>query len=165
MFAASSPRFIHMLKNLDGLLNKAQEYSDAKKLGAEILPSSRLYPDMFALARQVQIASDISKGAVARLAGVDIPVFEDNEKTLAELKARIAKTITFIESVPAAKIDGTEDKDIEFKSGGHEMAFKGQNFLLGFALPNFYFHVVTVYNILRHCGVEVGKRDFVGAVD
>jgi hypothetical protein len=114
------------------------------------------------MTKQVQIACDTAKGVVARLAGVEIPVYEDNEKTLAELKARIAKTIAFIQTVTPGQIDGTEDKEIVIKRGDKETHYKGMQFLLGHAVPNFYFHVTTTYNILRHNGVEIGKRDYLG---
>lgn len=162
MYQASAPRFISILSNLSAILDKAQAHADAKKIDPLVLTSDRLFPDMFAMARQVQIACDAAKGCVARLAGVEIPKHEDTEKTLAELKARIAKTVAFIESIKPAQLDGTEDKDIKFKIGGHELAFKGMQFLLDFAIPNFYFHITTTYNILRHNGVEIGKRDFLG---
>ena len=117
---------------------------------------------MLPMTKQVQIAADAAKGVVARLAGIDIPAFEDNEVTIADLKARVAKTIAFIQSVPADKIDGTEDKEIVIKRGDKETRYKGMQFLLGHAVPNFYFHVATAYNILRHNGVDIGKRDFLG---
>ena len=122
----------------------------------------RLFPDMFALARQVQIACDTAKGAVARLAGVEIPKHEDTEKTFDELKERIAKTLAFIATVKATQIDGTEDKEIVLKLQGKDVPTKGMTYLLGRAWPNFYFHAITAYNILRHNGVELGKGDFIG---
>ena len=127
-----------------------------------MLTSVRLFPDMFPFTRQVQIACDTAKGATARLAGVDIPKHEDTEQTFAELKARIAKTIDFIESISAAKIDGSDEKEIVLQMRSGERRFKGMQYLLGHAYPNFYFHVTTAYNILRHNGVEVGKADFIG---
>ena len=163
MYQASAPRFVNMLHNLSALLDKAQAHCDAKKIDPLVLTSSRLYPDMLPMTRQVQIACDSAKGAVARLAGVEIPKHEDTEQTLVELKARIAKTVAFIESIKPAQIDGTEDKDIVLKIGGADMPFKGVGYLLGFAMPNFYFHVVTAYAMLRHNGVEIGKRDYLGA--
>lgn len=162
MHQASAPRFANMLRNLSAILDKAQAFSEAKKLDPATLPGCRLIADMFPLARQVQVACDAAKGAVARLAGVDIPKHEDTEQTLAELKARIAKTIDFIESVPAAKVDGSEEREVLLKLRGHDVKFSGLQYLLGFALPNFYFHVVTAYDILRSNGVELGKRDFIG---
>jgi hypothetical protein len=162
MYDASTPSFVRLLNNLSGILDKAQSYAEAKKVTPEVLASARLFPDMFALTRQVQIACDFAKGAVARLAGIDIPKYEDSEQTLEELKARIAKTVAFIESVEACQINGSEEREISLKAGGQDMSFKGQPYLLGFALPNFYFHLVTAYNILRHNGVEIGKRDYMG---
>ena len=162
MYQASVPRFVNILNNLNGILDKAQAHIDAKKIDVSALTTYRLFPDMLPMTTQVLIACDAAKGVVARLAGIEIPVYEDNEKTLAELKARIAKTVDFIQSVPPAQIDGTEDKDIVTKRGDKETHYKGMQFLLGHALPNFYFHVTTTYNILRHNGIEIGKRDFLG---
>jgi uncharacterized protein len=162
MYQASTPRFVNMLNNLSAILDKAQAHAEAKKIEPAALTAFRLYPDMFALTRQVQIACDAAKGAVARLAGVDIPKHEDTEQSFADLKARIAKTVAFIQSVPASKIDGSEERSVTLKLRGQDTTFKGADYLLGFAWPNFYFHVTTVYNILRHNGVELGKRDFLG---
>ena len=162
MYSASAPRFAHMLKNLSAILAKAQAHCEARKIDPLVLTASRLYPDMYALARQVQIACDSAKGAVARLAGVEAPKHEDSEQTFAELQARIAKTLDFIASVKPAQIDGSEDKQIVLKLRGKDVPFKGLNYLLAFAWPNFYFHAVTTYDILRHNGVELGKSDFIG---
>ena len=162
MYQASVPRFVNILGNLSNILDKAQAHIEAKKLSDASLTAFRLFPDMLPMTTQVQIACDTAKGVVARLAGVDIPVFEDNEKTIAELKVRVAKTIAFIQTVSAAQIDGTEDKDIVTKRGEKETHYKGMQFLLGHAVPNFYFHITTAYAILRHNGVEIGKRDFLG---
>jgi hypothetical protein len=162
MYQASIPRFVNILNNLSAILDKAQAHVDAKKIDAAALPNFRLFPDMLPMTKQVQIACDTAKGVVARLAGIEIPVFEDDEKTLPDLKARIAKTIAFIQTVKASQIDGTEDKDIVIKRGDKETHYKGMQFLLGHAVPNFYFHVTTTYNILRHNGVEIGKRDYLG---
>ena len=162
MYQASAPRFANTLKNLSSILDKAKAHAAAKKIDETVLTSSRLYPDMFALARQVQIACDSAKGAVARLAGVEIPKHEDTEKTFDELKERIAKTLAFIATVKAAQIDGSEDKDLSIKLGTREVQWQGMQYLLGFALPNFYFHTVTAYDIMRHNGVEIGKQDFIG---
>ena len=164
MYQASAPRFVAMLNNLTVILDKAQTHADAKKIEHTVFTQDRLFPDMFTFARQVQIASDSAKGAMARLAGVEIPKFEDTEKTFDELKARVAKTVAFIQTIKPAQIDGTEDKDIVLKIGGTEMQFKGMPFLLAFAYPNFYFHLTTAYAILRHRGVDVGKMDFLGKV-
>ena len=162
MYQASAPRFVAMLSNLSAILDKAQAYVDMKKINPEALTTFRLYPDMLPFTSQIQIACDSAKGAVARLAGVENPKHEDTEQTLAELKARIAKTIAFIESVKPAQIDGTEDKDITLKIGGKDLVFKGAQYLQTFAMPNLYFHVTAAYLILRHNGVEIGKRDFLG---
>ena len=162
MYQVSVPRFVNALTNLSSILDKAQAHVDAKKLDELALTTFRLFPDMLPLTKQVQIACDTAKGAAARLAGAEIPVFEDTEKTLAELKARIAKTIAYIQTIKAAQIDGTEDKTIVLKRGDKEVQYKGMQFLLGHAIPNLYFHVTTAYNILRHNGVEIGKRDYLG---
>ena len=117
---------------------------------------------MLPMTRQVQIACDSAKAAMARLAGVEVPKHEDTEQTLADLKARIAKTVAYVGTFTPAQIDGSADRDIVFKRGGKDVTYKGMQFLLGFVYPNFYFHVTTAYNMLRHNGVEIGKNDFVG---
>lgn len=162
MYQASVPRFVNILGNLSNILDKAQVHADAKKLDTATLTTYRLFPDMLPMAGQVQIACDTAKGVVARLAGVEIPAYEDNEKTLADLKARVAKTIAFIQTVTPRQIDGTEDKEIVIKRRDKETRYQGMQFLLGHAIPNFYFHVTTTYNILRHNGIEIGKRDYLG---
>ena len=162
MYQASVPRFVNILGNLSNILDKTQAHVDAKKLDTATLTTYRLFPDMLPMTAQVQIACDAAKGVVARLGGVEIPAYEDNEKTLADLKARIAKTIAFIQTVTPGQIDGTEDKEIVIKRGDKETRYTGMQFLLGHAVPNFYFHVTTTYNILRHNGIEIGKRDYLG---
>jgi hypothetical protein len=162
MYQASAPRFANALRNLSAILDKAQAHAEAKKLDPTVLGAQRLIVDMFPLSRQVQIACDTAKGAVARLAGVEIPKHEDTEQTIAELKARIAKTLDFIGSVPAAKIDGSDEREVVMKMRGQDVKFTGLQYLMGHALPNFYFHYTTAYNILRSNGVELGKRDFIG---
>jgi hypothetical protein len=162
MYQASIPRFINALNNLSAILDKAQAHVDAKKLDETVLTSFRLYPDMLPMSRQILIASDTAKGLAARLAGVDIPVYEDTEKTLGELKARIAKTVAFLQTFKAEQIDGTEHKEIVIRRGDKETRYSGMQFLLGHAVPNLYFHISTAYNILRHNGVEIGKRDYLG---
>ena len=162
MYQASAPRFANTLNNLSAVLDKAAAHCEAKKIDPLVLAGSRLYPDMFPLLRQVQIACDNAKGAVARLAGLEVPKHEDTETTLEELKARIAKTIAFVATVKPAQVDGSEEKDVHLKLGKLEVTWKGMQYLCGFALPNFYFHVVTAYDILRHNGVEIGKRDYIG---
>lgn len=162
MYQASVPRLANSLNNLIHILDKAQAHVEAKKIDPAALIDFRLYPDMLSFRRQVQIASDTAKGVVARLAGVESPVFEDNERTFEELKARVAKTVAYVQSFTPSQIDGTEDKDIVTKRGDKETHYKGMQFLLGHALPNVYFHVTTAFAILRHNGVEIGKRDFLG---
>ncbi|MEO8716796.1 MAG: DUF1993 domain-containing protein [Burkholderiales bacterium] len=162
MYQASAPRFANILDNLAAILDKAQAHCEAKKIDPLTLTAFRLYPDMLPFTRQITIACDTAKGAVARLAGIESPKHEDNETTLTELKARIAKTVAFIGTVKAAQIDGSEEKAIVLKIGGRELTFKGMQYLLGFANPNFYFHATTAYAILRHNGVEIGKRDYIG---
>jgi len=162
MYQASAPRFAHTLRNLAAILDKAQAYVDARKIDAAALTAFRLYPDMFPLTRQVQIACDTAKGAVARLAGLEVPRHEDTEQTIAELKARIAKTLDFIESVKPQSIDGSDEREVLIKQRGQDVKYSGLQYLLAVAQPNFYFHVVTAYDILRHNGVELGKRDFLG---
>lgn len=162
MYHASVPRITNALNNLSHLLDKAQAFVDAKKLDETALTRFRLYPDMLNMTRQVQIACDTAKGVIARLAGVEPPAYEDHEQTLADLKARIAKTVAFIQTFKPEQIDGTEDKDIVTKRGDKEIHYKGMQFLLGHALPNVYFHVTTTFCILRHNGVEIGKRDYLG---
>jgi len=162
MYQASAPTFIRLLNSLDAILVKAQAHAEAKKIDPAVLLNSRLFPDMFALMRQIQIATDHAKGAMARLAGVEVPKYEDTEQGFEEIRARLAKTIAFVRSFSAVQIDGSEEKIISLKVGGQERSFDGLNYLIGFAVPNFYFHLVTAYNILRHNGVEIGKRDYMG---
>lgn len=162
MYQASAPRFANTLHNLSAILDKAQAHCEARKIDPVLLAAWRLTPDMFPLSRQVQIACDSAKGAMARLAGVENPKHDDTEKDFAELKARIAKTADFVRGFKPAQLEGTEDKDIVLRLQGRDVTFKGMQYLLGFALPNFYFHVTTAYAILRQNGVDLGKRDFIG---
>jgi hypothetical protein len=162
MYQASVPVFQRQLGNLDLILDKASAWAESRKIDGSVLLSARLSPDMFTLTRQVQIATDHAKGASARLAGVAPPKFEDNEASFADLKARIAKTLSFIGGLSAAQIDGSEDRAVVLQAGTRELNFKGQAYLLGFAMPNFYFHYSMTYAILRHNGVDVGKTDFIG---
>jgi hypothetical protein len=162
MYQASAPRFANALTNLSAILDKAQAHAEAKKIDPAVLGSLRLIADMFPLSRQVQIACDTAKGAVARLALVEIPKHEDTEQTIPELKARIAKTLDFVRSVPAAAIDGSEDREVVLKMRSGEHKYPGLQYLMGHAWPNFYFHVATAYNILRANGVDIGKRDYIG---
>lgn len=162
MYQASVPVFLRSLTALGGLLDKASAHCEARKVDPAVLLACRLYPDMFPLIRQVLIAADFAKGTPARLAGVEVPKWPDEEKTFADLQARLAKTADYIQSLPRTSIDGSEDREITIPIGGQPTTFKGQPYLLHFALPNFYFHMATAYALLRHNGVEVGKRDFIG---
>ncbi|MDX2083056.1 MAG: DUF1993 domain-containing protein [Rickettsiales bacterium] len=164
MYKSSVPVFLHNLENLSNILKKAEQHAKDKKIDESVLINARLFPDMFALVRQVQIVSDIVKGAVARLSGLENPSFADTETTFADLQDRISKTAKFIKSFKAEQIDGCEEKVIKLKVGGNEMEFSGQNYLLNFALPNLYFHITVTYSILRHNGVEIGKGDFLGKI-
>jgi hypothetical protein len=163
MYQASVPVFLRMLTNLSAILDKAAKHAEARKIDPTVFVNARLAPDMFALARQVQVATDSAKGCAARLAGVEVPSYADTEATFPELQARIAKTVDFIKSLKPAQIDGSEDRTVTLKLRGKDVSFKGQPYLLTFAMPNFYFHVTTAYDILRHNGVEVGKMDFLGS--
>lgn len=162
MYQASVPVFVTMLTNLSGLLDKAAAHASARKIDPAALLTMRLSPDMFAFTRQVQLASDFAKGATARLAAQEPPKFEDNEASFDQLKARIQKTLDFVKSVPASAIDGSETRTITVPMRDRAITPNGQDYLLRMAMPNFFFHVTTAYAILRHAGVEVGKRDFVG---
>ena len=162
MYQASLPVLKRMLNNLADILQKAAAHAEAKKIDPAVLIASRLYPDMFALARQVQIATDTAKGCAARLAGAEIPKYEDNEATFAELIARVKKTTDFLDAFTPEQIDGTEDKSITLQMRTGDLTFTGLVYLLNFVMPNFYFHITTAYAILRHNGVEVGKMDFLG---
>jgi uncharacterized protein len=162
MYQASVPVFVQYLTALDGMLAKAQALCAAKKIDETVFTGLRLAPDMFALARQVQLASDFAKGPTARLAGIDVPSWTDDEKTLADLRARLKRTIDYVQGFKPTQIDGSEGRDIHLKIQGNPVTFKGQAYLTNFAMGHFFFHATTAYNILRHNGVEVGKRDFIG---
>nr|WP_295659455.1 DUF1993 domain-containing protein [Polymorphobacter sp.] len=162
MYQASVPVFVRQFASLTAILNKAEASAAERGIDPAQLLEARLAPDMHPLTRQVQIASDSAKGCVARLAGIEMPSFADTETTFAELKERIAKTVAFVESVTADQIDGSEERTIVLKVGPGEMTFPGQTFLLGFALPNFFFHVSIAYALLRSQGVDIGKRDYLG---
>jgi uncharacterized protein len=164
MHSASVPIFVRMLGNLAAWLDKADADAQVRKFDVSVLLGSRLYPDMLPLTSQVQIACDTAKFCVARLAGAEAPKFDDTEKTIDELKARIAKTIEYLKSVPASHVEGSEARPISVPRGrGKEpLQFSGEAYLKHFALPNFHFHATTAYAILRHNGVELGKADFLG---
>ncbi len=164
MYQASVPAFLKTLENLSAILDKAVAHAEAKKIDPNALLGARLFPDMFPLVRQVQLSSDFAKSGAARLAAIDPPKFTDNEASFEELKDRIKKTVDFLNGLKPAQIDGSEAREISFPIGGKPRTFQGQAYLLHWALPNFFFHVTTAYDLLRHNGVEVGKRDFLGSV-
>ena len=164
MYCASIPVFKQMLTSLHDVLTKAETHAAAKNIDPNALLQARLYPDMFPLLRQVQIAADFAKGIAARLADVELPAYEDNEQTFAELQQRIKKTLAFLDSLNAAQIDGSETREIVLRPGTpKEKKLSGQSYLLHYGLPQFFFHVTTAYTILRHNGVEIGKKDYMGA--
>jgi uncharacterized protein len=162
MYQVSVPVFVQGLNALNGVLDKALAHVAAKNLDPNALLQARLYPDMFPLTRQVQLVSDFAKGPVARLAGSEPTAWTDDEATFEALKARIEKTLAYVKGFKPEQIDGSEDRDVTVVRRGESFTFKGQEYLLGQALPNFYFHLTTAYAILRHNGVEIGKRDFLG---
>lgn len=164
MYQASVPSLVRSLSNLSAIIGKAAAHAAEKKIDESAFIQSRLFPDMFPFARQVMIASDMAKGCAARLAGLEPPKYEDTETTFAELQARLAKTIDYLNGFSAAQIDGSEDKVITLPSRNGTRTFNGQGYLLDFVLPNVYFHVTTAYNLLRHGGVEIGKQDYIGAI-
>ena len=160
MYKASIPVFLQILAAQSSIIDKAAAHAAARKIEPSVLLNARLYPDMYPFVRQVQITSDTAKGAAGRLAGVDRPVYPDTEASFDELKARVAKTVAFLKGLKPEQIDGSETRDITLQIGDRTMPFKGEGYLLSFALPNFFFHATTAYAILRQCGVELGKRDF-----
>jgi uncharacterized protein len=162
MYNASVPVFTRLLKNLDGFLDKAVVYADSKKIEHTTLLTARLAPDMLHFIKQVQISTDNTKGCVARLAGVEIPKYEDNEASFADLKARIAKTLAFLATIKPEQLVGSEDKDIVLQFGPNKFEYKGLDYLLSFASFNVFFHVTTAYAILRNNGLDIGKKDFIG---
>ncbi len=164
MYTASVPPMIRSLLNLRAILEKAMLYSENKKIDPVVLINARLYPDMYPLVKQVQIATDVAKGAVSRLAGIEPPKFEDNESTFAQLLTRIDKTLALLQASTPEQINGSEENTIVFLIRDKTVTFQGLPYLLDFVIPNVYFHVSTVYAILRHNGVEIGKRDFLGNV-
>ena len=164
MYQISIPVFVKMLGNLKIILKKAERYARARKIDPNVLLNARLAPDMHPLTRQIQIASDTVKGCAARLSGRAIPKYKDNEKSFNDLYRRIDKTITFVRKVKAKEIDGTENNEIVLQFPQGTLKFKAQSYLLNFVLPNLYFHVTTAYAILRHNGLDIGKRDFIGKI-
>jgi hypothetical protein len=164
MYALSVDLFVSALGNLSAVLEKGASHATARKFDSNVLVGSRLAPDMLPLSKQVQIACDVAKNSAGRLSGQEPPRFEDNEKTIDELRTRIARTIDYLKSVPAGAFEGSEDRDIKVPAGERTLEFKGLAFLQRWAIPNVLFHTTTAYNILRHNGVEIGKRDFLGNI-
>jgi hypothetical protein len=164
MYSMTVGQCVPMLKNLHTILEKAEAFATAKKLEPGVLEGLRLAPDMLSFARQVQLASDFAKNSAARLAGVEPPKFEDTEKTLADLKIRVAKTIDYLNTLAPAQFAGAETRHIVLPLRTRTLEMDGLPFLQNWVLPNFFFHVTTAYALLRHVGVEVGKRDFLGGV-
>jgi hypothetical protein len=163
MYDAAVPVFRQVLGSLSAILGKAEAHAEANKIEPAALLQARLYPDMFPLARQVQVAADFAKGACARLAGVDVPRYDDVEQSFADLQQRIATTLAFIDSLPREAIEASFDREVTTGSGANVKQFKGKAYLLHYALPHFYFHATTAYAILRHNGVAIGKKDFIGS--
>jgi len=162
MYQASVPQFKKMLNNLSSILKKGAEFAADKKIDEKVLVESRLAPDMFPLAKQVQIACDQVKMGMSRLSGVEAPKHADTETTFAQLQERIAQTIAFIDSIKPEQVDGTEAKEIKFSIKEWSFEFVGEQYLFTWIAPNFYFHVTTAYNILRHNGLQIGKTDYLG---
>ncbi|MGA7180757.1 MAG: DUF1993 domain-containing protein [Thiobacillaceae bacterium] len=162
MYQTSVPIFIRMLRSLDAILGKAAAFAEARKIDPVLMLNSRLYPDMFPLSRQIQIASDTAKGAAARLAGMEPPQYEDTEVNFDHLRARLQKTIAYLESFKPEQINGSEARTVTLNHHGEEVRYAGLNYLLESVLPNFFFHVTTAYDILRHYGLEIGKKDYLG---
>ena len=164
MYDLTVPVFEKFLGNMSAILDKTAKHCADNKIDPAVLLSYRLYPDMLPFTRQILIACDFAKGAGARIAGVEVPKYDDNEATIDELKARIAKTVAFIKSLPPAQFDDSETRPIAIPLRGETLNFTGQSYLTNFVLPNFYFHLATAYDILRHNGVPVGKADFIGSI-
>lgn len=162
MFDTSVPVLIHFLKGLSALLKKAEDHCEARKIDPDAILQARLFPDMFNFTRQVQLSTDFAKGMGARLAGIPVPSFADEEKTFAELQARIAKTVDFLGTLTKEQYAEAATRKVTIKVGGKDTDFAGADYVATYALPNFYFHLTTAYNILRHNGIELGKKDYMG---
>jgi hypothetical protein len=165
MYESSVPVFVRMLENLSNILQKGEDFAKEKEFEAEVLLNSRLIADMYPLSRQIQIACDVAYRSVTRLSGGNVESIEDNEKTIDEFQKRIAKTISLLKSIKAEQMDGSESMVIELELRGKKVIFTGKTYLLNFAIPNIYFHITTVYNILRQNGVQIGKPDFIGTLE
>lgn len=163
MYEASVPVFNQILNSLAAIIDKAETHANTKNIDPAALLQARLYPDMFPFVRQVQVATDFAKSCSARLAGVEVPRYEETENSFAELRERITRTLAFINSLPKDAIEASAQRDIVSGSGAKIREFKGQDYLVHYAMPHFYFHCSTAYGLLRHNGVEIGKKDFVGS--
>jgi uncharacterized protein len=161
-YDATVPAFLQILGSLQGILGKAEAYCQSKNIAPEVLLNARLYPDMLPLSKQIQLASDFAAKGCARLTHSEVPSVPDTEKTFEELRQRLAKTVAYVTAFKPAQFEGADTKDVTFPVGGGNLTLKGQQFASGFAFPNFYFHAATAHGILRHNGVEIGKRDFLG---
>jgi hypothetical protein len=164
MYSLSAPVFVRVLGNLEGILDKGAAWAEARRVDPSVLINARLFPDMFPLTSQIRIAGDFAKGAVARLTGQEPPKYEDNETTFGELKARLARTVAYVETFRPEQFEGAETRTVTMRMRGEDKRFDGLTYLANIVLPNFYFHATTAYDILRHNGVELGKRDFIGPV-
>lgn len=164
VYDASVPVFAQVIEALIGLVDKAEAHAQAKKIEPSVLLGARLFPDMFPLVRQLQLSTDFAKGACARLAGVEVPSYQDTEASFADIRQRLKRTLEFMHALPKDKFAGAESRDVTVRVAGNQVTFKGQPYLLHFAMPNFFFHATTAYAIMRHCGIELGKRDFIGKV-
>lgn len=164
MYQASVPVMLQMFGSITAVLDKAAAFCEERKIDPTVLVNYRLAADMRPLSSQIQIMTDQAKGAAARLAGIEIPSYVDDEVTLDDLKARIAKTVEFVKNLKPEQMNGAEEREVVLKIGGNEVKLKGSQYFFHFFLPNFYFHATTAYDILRHCGVQIGKRDFIGSV-
>ena len=164
VYDQSIARMIHMLKNLDNIVSKAENYAEERNIEPSALLRARLFPNMYDFIFQVQVATDLSKGCAARLSGTEIPKWEDDEDTFTDVHERIKKALDFLGSIKPEQLEGSESKELVVQLGSHTVNFTGQSYLLGFVLPNFYFHLTTAYNLMRHNGLELGKRDFVGEI-
>ena len=163
MYDASVPVFKQILGSLTSIIEKAEVYANERKMDPNALLQARLFPDMFTFTRQVLLTTDFAKGAAARLSGIEVPKYEDNEQTFEEVKARIAKTLAFIATVKPEQMEGSDSRDVTVPMGpNNAKTFKGQTYLFHYALPNFHFHAATAYAILRHNGLDIGKKDFIG---
>ncbi len=164
VYDQSIARMSHMLKNLDKIISKAEAYAEANEIEPSALLQARLFPTMRSFIFQVQVATDLAKGCAARLAGTDKPKWSDDEETFADVHARIKKSLDFLSTFKREQFEGCETRELELQLGSHTVNFTGQSYLLGFVLPNFYFHMTTAYDLLRHNGLDLGKRDFIGEI-